>query len=624
MQNAGLKLEDSAIIDEPNAAFVSHLLDSLEISDGIVNSFKDRSANALVFDFGAGTCDISVLQVSGNEKRLVSRNLAISQFRVLGGDNIDRQIARKILLPRILEDCLGSGQRLRQAQIEQVVMPRLQPAAEQLKIQCCRWITARSQGGSFAPIRDSEETVEAKAILPIRIGDISLKLEHPKISLREFFEVMEPFLSEHWKDRDDPEAISILEPIQDALSKAGITKDELNLVLFIGGSAQNPLVQEAVRNYMGRFVDCLIGEDVRTPVSRGAALHSLAWNGLELQFIRPITSETIYILAAGDTLHPVIQAGCPIPSPEVTFTDGLVVAHDGQKTVELPICVSTSSKVLHTLELRPPDGEIFHAGDRITVSAHLDENKLLHVQAKLGQSMTRGELINPLANAALTQKEMRRLTARQALNESMVTNGGRPDHAAIEEFAEACAETGAHFEAAETFEALDRMRPEGRTDTFATKICYHYSRCEKTDLSDEWAAEAYRRKPTWPSAYNLALVRKANGDPEGALELLREAHRLGPNQPTILQALGNELLAGIEPKQGEAMLKNALDTYRTYLKTGHMRPDDIVRARRIADQLDEQGFLNELSEHEKKRASRDAAFSEKNLAVSIRNQQVKD
>lgn len=620
MHEAGIDVEDSAIIDEPNAAFCSYLLDSLSLGEGIVNRFKERKANVLVFDFGAGTCDISILEMTGKEDRLISRNLAISQFRALGGDNIDRQIARTVLWPEIERNCLSVGQHLRQAQFNQVVLPRLQPVAERLKIQCCKWIASRAQDGDISHYRQSEIEITEEAIKPIKVGDLELKLDKPSITIGRFFSIMNPFIKETTNSSGDSELISVLDPIQSAISKAGIQKDDLTMVLFIGGSAQNPVVQECVKNYMGRFVECVMGEDVRTPVSQGAALHSLVWNGLDFQFIRPITSETIYILAAGGKLHTLVEAGSPIPSPDAVFTDGLVVQNDSQQKIQLPICVSSASKVLHTLELRPQAGQEFCSGDRITVSARLDGNKLLHVKAKLGKIIANGELINPLANSGVTPQEMKRLQARQRLNESSLENGGRPDLDVLERFAEACAECGAHLDAAETFEALFRMNESYQTSNIATKCCYNYSRCGKKELSNKWAEEAYRCEPTWVSAFNLAIGYDEKGDREKMMEYLREAHRLGPSRPTVLSKLGGTLLAEGNKDEGMEMLNKALEIYRSRMQTSEMSRDDLSRAKGVAGNLNNNDFLEELNEFERAMEANDLAYSEENLAVSKQHQ----
>lgn len=619
MKRAGISVEDSSIIDEPNAAFVSYLLDSLTVGDGILKSFQDRTRNALVFDFGAGTCDISVLQVGCDSQRLVSHNLAISQFRALGGDNIDKQIARKILWPAIQKACLGKDDHIRSVELEQVILPRLQSAGEQLKIQCCKIIAARAQGGDLSIYRDSADKVKLAAIPTIRIRDLRLELSEPSITLKEFFQIMEPFLSEN-TDSEDAEAISVFEPIENALSKAGLAKDQLDLVLFIGGSAESPLVQDAIKSYFGRFVECEIRPDIRTPVSRGAALHSLTWNGLEMQFIHPITSETIYILTAGNVLHAVIPAGTPIPTPEVHFTDALIIPNTQQEKVELPICVSTASKVLHILELNAPKGSPFQCGDRITVSASLDQNKLLHISAKAGSTMAQGSLINPLSNEALSPEETKRLIARQMLNESIVKNGGKPSSGALKTFANACAASGSHLEAAESLESLERIDPKFQTGENATRICYEYSSCGKHGLSDQWAEKAHSRKPTWVSAFNLALSLERSQKDERALELFEEANRLSPRNPVIMAALGDRLITRDQKERGREMLKQARDLFHEMLTHGSLALDDVGRAKRLAGFLNDNDFLGKLKEYEANISSKAKLFSEKYLAASIRDE----
>ncbi len=621
MNRAGINVGDSSIIDEPNAAFISHLLDTLAVGDGVLKSFCDRPVNTMVFDFGAGTCDISVLHVCLQDDRLVSRNLAISQFRALGGDNIDRQIARKVLWPAIEKICLKSGEHLRSIELEQVVLPRLQPVAEQLKVQCCKWISARAQGGDLSIYRESDEKVATGPIPPIQVGGHRLELPEPSISLKEFFTIMEPFLATGGNS-DDPEVISVFDPIDNALDKAGIKREELDMVLFIGGSAQNPLVQDAVQSHFGRFVACVVRPDIRTPVSRGTALHSLTWNGLEMQFIRPITSETIYILTTGNKLHPVIPAGSPIPSPDVMFTDALVVPNDNQERVELPICVSSASKILHILELKPSDGSLFQSGDRITVSARLDQNKLLHITAKSGRTMTKGELINPLSNGNLTPEETRRLIARQKLNESIVHRGGKPTPKVLKDFADACADSGAHMEAAESYESLERIDPKHKTSENATLICYHYSRCDRHDLSDQWAERSHQRKPTWVSAFNLALAMERSKRDDRALELLEEAHRVSPRNPVVMASLGDRLLTGNDAKRGRDMLAQALDLFREQMNHGSLDVSDIRRAKRLAGFFNDREFTDSLGKYEAAVTSKAALYSESHLVTSINNEKL--
>lgn len=616
MEAAGIQVQDSGIIDEPNAAFVSYLLDTLDVGDGVVKSFEERARKVLVFDFGAGTCDISILDVGCTEGRLISRNLAISQFRALGGDNIDKCIAKNVLWPAMEKAC-PNGIHIRSTVMEQVILPRLQPAAEQLKVQCCRWLALKTRGGDLSSYEQSDETISVGPVKPTSIGGTRLELNAPTISISDFFDTMRPFLDPECGESAESGAISIFEPISSALSKAGITKDDLSMVLFIGGSAQNPLVQDAVMSYMGRFVECVIGQDVRTPVSRGAALHSLALNGLGMHFIKPITSESIYVLTRGNNLHCVMPAGTPIPSPETAFSDALVVPSDQQSKVELPICVSNASKILHLMELAASPEAPFIAGDRITLTCRLDENKLLHVTAKLGSVMTHAVMTNPLANESLTPEETRRLVARQKLNESIVSGGGKPEPTVLASFAKACADSGFHLDAAESYEALEKISKRHATPDNATLICYHYAMANKPALSDEWGEESYRRKPTWVSAFNLAVARRSKGNRDKALALFEEALAMAPDNPSVLGTLGREYIARGEKAKGDAMLRKALEQFKIELRLGSLDVSEIERAERTARDLSDQAMLKELAELRATLALPERIYDEQNLAASI-------
>ena len=314
LDGAGIPVEDAGLIDEPNAAFLGYIFDMEHGAEGpSVSAILARKAGrVLVFDFGAGTCDISVLEVAIADGRLSSRNLAISKFLALGGDDIDRAIARRILLPQLRgdadpDDFLSSNER------DKLALPRLKPAAEELKIQCSKRAEAR---GARDPsdLRDCADPIVAGAIGTIEVRGKSWTLDEPRITLDEFAEIMEPFLAtpaSRGKDRPD-RVPSVLEPVSSALEKAGLTLDDLDMVLFIGGSSANPLVRGAIERQVGRFVECVTPRDLRARVSQGAAIHSLYLHGLGHDVVRPITSEPIYVLTRDENQERVIDAGSAV------------------------------------------------------------------------------------------------------------------------------------------------------------------------------------------------------------------------------------------------------------------------------------------------------------------------
>lgn len=65
--------------------------------------------------------------------------------------------------------------------------------------------------------------------------------------------------------------IDVLQPIDNALEKIELTKDDINMVLFIGGSCENPLIRHYVSKHLGRY-ECITPRDLRAHVSQGAAL----------------------------------------------------------------------------------------------------------------------------------------------------------------------------------------------------------------------------------------------------------------------------------------------------------------------------------------------------------------
>lgn len=87
-----IDVSKQALIDEPNAAFLSYILDSDTFGEAITipNGINPKM---LVFDFGAGTCDISILEIGVNRKGVYSKNLSISKF-----ENWEEMILIDILL----------------------------------------------------------------------------------------------------------------------------------------------------------------------------------------------------------------------------------------------------------------------------------------------------------------------------------------------------------------------------------------------------------------------------------------------------------------------------------------------------------------------------------------------
>jgi molecular chaperone DnaK (HSP70) len=99
---AGLKIDEGDLLDEPVAAFI-HMACHQKL-DARLDMKTPK--NILMFDLGAGTCDISLFEASYDIEQLQAgvglqiKNRAISNYKKLGGDNIDLHIVEEELLLR--------------------------------------------------------------------------------------------------------------------------------------------------------------------------------------------------------------------------------------------------------------------------------------------------------------------------------------------------------------------------------------------------------------------------------------------------------------------------------------------------------------------------------------------
>lgn len=614
LADAGIPVEESSLIDEPNAAFLSYLVEmesNTSVGSRFIDSMAQRARRVLVFDFGAGTCDISVLEVEVKNDRLLSRNLAISKFMALGGDDLDRAIARDVLLPQL---CGGKAptSAFSTNEIETVVLPRLKPQAELLKIQCSKM----AEDGGFRTLEDlrrQKTVVRGNPIPAVSLRGNKWELKDPRISLSEFADMMAPFLADPSFDDEEvrDQTPSVLEPIASALEKAGLSYDELDMVLFIGGSSENPLVRERIADHLGRFVDCVTPRDLRAHVSQGAAVHSLFVHGLGWDLIRPITSEPIYVITRNNNLDLVLPAGTSVPSPDISVTE-LRVDQDRQERVELPICVSGADKILAVVSVMPPTTPgYFKKGEKVRLSCSITGDKLLKVRVRIGDKSLTARILNPLANAALTDKDRRLLEARQALNESILSGNGKPTPAAVLNFALAAQQAKRWREAAEMFEAVERLDPKR---DFATAITCSYARAGDSEASDKWCEKAYERSPSSVTAFNLALTKLDKGDMAGYERLMEESLKHDPDGDAALNSYGHYLARKGNPK-GLEMVERACDLLSDELAAGILSEGDYGRLRQAASTLGRSEVLRDLKKYQEVKGADDALIREEYLVA---------
>ena len=614
INDSGISAEDCVLFDEPNSAFLSYLVGMEQKTDGtrFVDDLAGKSKKVLVFDFGAGTCDISILEVSVDQSRLACRNVGISKFWALGGDDIDRVIARNVLLPQLCgnatpEDVFSSRE------LEKLILPRLKPIAEELKVACSRY--AENKGfNSIEEFRRDRTPRYATASASIEIKGKRWELPQPHLSLAEFSFVMEPFLARAPTGTKSSErSLGILEPIDSALEKVGLAPDDLDMVLFIGGSSENPLVRQAVAEHVGRFVDCVTPRDMRAHVSQGAAINSLFVHGLGSAPIPPITSEDIYVITSNGGQQLVLAAGSPVPSPDINVTE-FVVEREQQDLIELPFCVSSRAKLLGVVTVEPPRSGAFTAGSKVRVSCKFTSDKLLQVRVSVGGGRaSSASTLNPLANHELSGTDRAMLLAEQAMNVAILKGNGRPSAAAALVYAQSARNSGQWRKAAEMFEAVEQLDPGS---DHASTIDYCYWMAKDWIRAAKWSLVAYQRSPTSLTAYNHAFSCSRSGNSTQFERLMEESLRLGPDYTPTLSAYGHHLMDKGD-QRGVEYITRAFDRLLRELRSGSRSPGGLQTLRRCASTLGKTGVIEELDRLPTDEVEPDRPYSEENLVRGV-------
>lgn len=608
VRGCGIEVDESCLIDEPNAAFLSYVHEVSRSPDGkeLLVRAKAGKISVLVYDLGAGTCDVSLLDFSISDERVTSRNRAISKFTALGGDDIDREIARRILLGQ-LRKADGSQVELTALDIEEKLVPALAPAAEKLKVVISKMLSDRNVGRLDEARRLPDTVFETQAVPPFKLRGAVVSIETPALSLQQFLDILGPFCG----SRSGADASRhLVGPVHDVLDKASLDPSEVDAVLFIGGSAQNPLIRAAVMDAFPPEVREVVPRNLRALVSQGAAIHSLGLHGFGFDFIAPITSEAISVVTRGNALETLIPASTPVPT-EDPFVIKLSIPEDGQRQLDVPICSGGRDRLVGIVSVKPVGSSGFARGDAVIVTGRLSKEKLLDVTVTVAGRTARAEIMNPLSNAATSPTELAMLRERQRFNESMLRNNGRPEAGVVKAYSQAAAKAGEHELAADLLVALERITPGS---DHATSICYHYSMAGRDRASHEWAAIAHQRRPTALTAHNLACGERDSVEKE---RLLREALDRDPDD-TSSAAMLAKMIEGRSPAEARRLRERIVALLEPEIQSSDTDLNELRRLRDAARSMGRASVADratvEIQRREREVASRDAVFREENLA----------
>ena len=454
-----MKVSTQALIDEPNAAFISYVVSRASDNEPMFIN-PDYNSKVMVFDFGGGTCDISVLEIGKNANGFFSKNIAISKFTKLGGDDVDRYITFHYLMPRFLE---ANGKKKEQFRTNERkhIAQALYKVAERLKIMINKNLSTLTSDFVIPKVKDSDMKTEIISPVSVSTNKGQLTQDTFYLTNKELTETMDVFLKQGFmkttRIKGEDEYNSIFTPIESAIKKSNTPKAEIDYVLFIGGSAQSPYIQSALKSYF-EDSEMLVPRNLQTHVSQGAAIHSLLYNGMNKCLIQPITSESIIIITKDDHPKTILPAGTQIPCDTVMIDD-LVSSRDGQKIIELPICVGNTAKLLFNLKIETQRPNGFPINTPIQLVFEVNSDKMLIARANCMGTVCHVEPINPFANTELSTEELVALKAERQANLEAEQNGGVPSRDSLIALRRAYEKCGNDFKAAETSELQSELYP---------------------------------------------------------------------------------------------------------------------------------------------------------------------
>lgn len=554
-------VDGSLFIDEPNAAFLSYInsgeTQPIELKD-------NYNPKVLVFDFGAGTCDISILEITADHHGMHSNNLSISQFAELGGNDIDRYIAYNFLLPQLLSaNNLDGKNDVLTTRQKEAITNQLLGIAENMKKRLCNedfnYLLSDLESMKITLANGQGITIDTTS-LSIPSDNGALTIDKLWLSYADFIKTMEVFFKKPINSfhtftlkGNQKRYNSIVYAINTALAKAHVKKEEVDYVIMVGGSSKNPFVQNRIKNFF-KDATVLIPRDMQALVSQGAAIHSILINGLNIEAVRPIVGEPI-IVVTQDGNVPIIKAGTEVPF-EAIATDAFTTGDQTFNKIEIPVCVVNDKKILHNLSLSRSNGESFPPQTLVTLHFRMDSDKILHVKAiALGEEWE-ATCNNPLDNSAVTDGEAKVLLAQRASYVSAEQNNKKPTADALDKLSRAYADNDQEFMAAETLEE---------------RLSYYPDK----------------------SLYNrIGVLYHNSGNYNRAIAFLKKAYAVNPNDAIVNSNLGHDLYLIGEYEDARTHLEKAVEIKGDYAIaiTTLARLEDAEKHHEEADKLYQRAF----------------------------------
>jgi molecular chaperone DnaK len=350
-------LDVKRIVNEPTAAALAYGLD------------KKKDETIIVYDFGGGTFDVSVLEVGEGVIEVKSTNGDTH----LGGDNLDQRI-----VDWLIDEFKKDEQLDLRAKGNEMALQRLKDAAEKAKIEL-------------------STTVETEINLPFITADAT----GPKHLVKKLTRAKLEQLVEDLLQRS-------IEPCKKALSDAQIDSSKIDEVVLVGGQTRMPRIQQIVKDLFGKEPHKGVNPDEVVAIGAAVQAGVLAGEVTDLLLL-DVTPLTLAIETLGGVATKMIGRNTTIPTKK---TETFSTAADNQTEVEVHVLqgerpMAAQNRTLGKFKLSgiPPAPR---GVPQVEVTFDIDANGILNVTAK-DNATGKDQKITITSSSGLSKEEVDRM-----------------------------------------------------------------------------------------------------------------------------------------------------------------------------------------------------------------------